>query len=34
MFTAIKLLRSYSAVLSLVSLISAVAAGSAGYKWG
>jgi hypothetical protein len=34
MFAAINLLRSHSALISLLSLVATVAAGSAGYKWG
>jgi hypothetical protein len=34
MFSVINLLRSHSALLSVISLVATVAAGSAGYKWG
>jgi hypothetical protein len=34
MFSVINLVRSHSALLSLVSLLATVVAGSAGYKWG
>jgi hypothetical protein len=34
MFSVVNLLRSHSALLSLVSLLATIVAGSAGYKWG